>query len=102
MLLTIAVVLIAVDLVTTLVGVRMAGPDIEANAIHRRLMERHGVVVFAVLSRFEGGLAGMVGVLVLIAANNLYGLTRLRRSRSRRADRTAVAGPATLRSDEGE
>jgi 1,4-dihydroxy-2-naphthoate octaprenyltransferase len=94
MLLTIAVVLIAVDLVTTLVGVRMAGPDIEANAIHRRLMERHGVVVFAVsylagaavlvlvLSRFEGGLAGMVGVLVLIAANNLYGLTRLRRSRA--------------------
>lgn len=95
MLLTIAIVLIAVDLVTTLIGVRIAGPDIEANEIHRRVMERHGVAGFAlgylaimtalvlVALQFEGALAGMVGVLVLIAVNNLYGLSRLHRARSR-------------------
>jgi len=107
MLLAIALVLIAVDLVTTLIGVRIAGSEIEANTIHRRVMERHGVAVFAlgylavmtvlvlVAVQFEGALAGMVGVFVLIALNNLYGLTRLRRSRRRRANRTEVAGPGT-------
>jgi uncharacterized membrane protein YqjE len=85
----------------------MAGPDIEANEIHRRVMERHGVAAFAlgylaimtvlvlVALQFEGALAGMVGVLVLIAVNNLYGLARLRRSRRRRANRSEVAGPGT-------
>jgi hypothetical protein len=91
----VAVVLVLVDLATTLIGVRMAGPDIEANGLHHRLLARHGVVAFTLvylagaglmvllLAQVDGALVGVVGVLTLVAVNNLVALVRVRRSRRR-------------------
>jgi hypothetical protein len=92
MLLTIAVILALIDLVTTLIGVRIAGVDSESNGMHRIILTRGGPVVFSLVylagatvliagAHRLGALASVVAVLVLVALNNLYALLRLRAAR---------------------
>ncbi|GGC92661.1 hypothetical protein [Chelatococcus reniformis] len=80
------------DLVTTVAGVRIAGPGAESNLLFQRLIARHGLEVFVagyaivagaaigLASRFEGALEGLAAVLALIVANNGYAIWRLARA----------------------
>ena len=80
------------DLVTTLIGTRLAGADCEDHVLWRRLIARHGPAAFALAylavaaaALFIGGrlgeaaLAGMVAVLALTVFNNLYVFVRILR-----------------------
>lgn len=89
MLLTLATVLLLFDLLTTVVAVRRAGTDMESNPLQRRIMQRLGLGGFAILYVAVAGgvlwlcrghdalLAGLAGVLTLVAANNAYALIQL-------------------------
>jgi hypothetical protein len=90
MILLIAIALIGVDFVTTLVGVRLAGSDIEANVIWRRVFARFGpfgfsigyvvcaaTIVFACSWLGDEALVGLIACLSLVALNNCYALVRL-------------------------
>ncbi len=98
MLIAIAVALLLADLLTTLVGVRIAGPDAEDNTLWRRLMRRHGLaafciaylavmaaVVFAASLAGDSALAGFVAVLALVVSSNLHQLWKLTSRRKRAA-----------------
>jgi hypothetical protein len=92
MLIYLAIGLALLDLVTTVIGVRMAGAAIEENGFHRAVIARAGVTGFvlvyvagvaaliAVLNHFDA-LISLVAVLLLTVLNNGYALLRLRRSR---------------------
>ncbi|MCA2990008.1 hypothetical protein [Gemmatimonas sp.] len=92
MLLSLAIGLALLDLVTTVIGVRMAGAAIEANGFHRAVIARAGLTGFvlvyvagvagliAMLDRLDA-LIGLVAVLLLTVLNNGYALLRLWRSR---------------------
>ena len=79
------------DLVTTLIAVRLSGPGIEANPIHRAVLRRLGVrrfsLLYAVLAAAllrlcavdEYLLIGLGGGLALAVLNNLCVLGRLLR-----------------------
>ena len=95
--LVVAVMLILADLVTTLIGIRIARPDAEDNPLWRQLITRWGRLAFAaahltvmggiVLAASllgDGALAGFVAVLALVVLNNLYVLWRLRKRRLER------------------
>lgn len=90
MLIAAAVVLLLTDLVSTLVGIRLAGPDAEDNPLWRRLIARYGLAafvvaylavmaatVFAASLAGDAALAGFVAVLALVVSNNLRELWRL-------------------------
>lgn len=92
MLLAIAIILVLIDLFTTLLGVRMAGVDAESNGMHRAVLARGGPVVFSLVylagaavligvAHRVGALAGVAAVFVLVALNNVYALWRLRAAR---------------------
>lgn len=93
-----AVALLVADLVTTLVGIRMAGPDAEDNPLWRRLIARYGraafcaaylavmgTVVLGASQADDSALAGIVAVLVLIVASNLRVLWKLTARQKRSA-----------------
>ena len=88
--LAVAVMLILADLVTTLIGIHLAGPGAEDNRLWRQLIARWGRlafaaayltvmggIVFAASLVGDGALAGFVAVLALVALNNIYTLWRL-------------------------
>ena len=87
-----AVGLVLADLVTTVIGIRIAGADIEANTIHAGVVKRFGIgafaafyvavaaVLIAVLA-WLGGLIGLIAVMTIVVVNNLYALYRLRVAR---------------------
>jgi len=90
MLLLIAVALALADLALTLVGVRMAGSDIEANPLWRKVIARRGVpafviaylaiagaIIFLAFAWGQEALVGMVSVIALVVLNNLYVLARI-------------------------
>lgn len=79
-----AVLLLLADLVTTLVGIRFAGPDAEDNPLWRSLTARHGLrtfvaghlaimaaIVFAASRSGDAAIAGWVAFMALVVANNL-------------------------------
>jgi hypothetical protein len=88
MLLRVAILLVALDLLTTLVAVHLCGPGVEANGFYARLIGRHGVlsfsfiylasmgVVLALSALFDGLLIGFASVLFVVVLNNLYALWR--------------------------
>jgi hypothetical protein len=92
MLLRLATGLALLDLITTVIGVRLAGAAIEDHGLHRAVIARAGVtgfvvvyvagaaVLITVLNHFDA-LAGFVAVLLLTVLNNAYALMRLRASR---------------------
>lgn len=90
MLITTAVALMLADLVTTLLGIRIAGPDGEDNPLWRGLIRRHGIAAFVVVHAAvmtailfaaslagDAALAGVVAVFALVVINNLVALWRL-------------------------
>ncbi len=102
MLVVLAVGLVVADLVTTLIGLRIAGPEGETNGFHRRVIVRWGPGVFAIVylaiaaavisfTVWIGGLVGMVPVMAVVVANNVFQLLRWARSRGR--SRGVGAGP---------
>ena len=95
-----AVGLVLADLATTVIGIRAAGADIEANPIHAGVVKRFGigayaafyVIVAAVLIgvlAWLGGLIGLIAVLTIVVVNNLCALYRLH---TRRRDITERNG----------
>ena len=47
MLLRVAILFVALDLLTTLVAVHLCGPGVEANGFYARLIGRYGVLPFS-------------------------------------------------------
>jgi hypothetical protein len=95
MLVAFAVALFGLDLVTTLVGIRAAGPEAEWNGLHRAVIVRYGLVGFGalylagatalvVVGARTGALIGIVPVLAIVVVNNAAQLLRLWRSRRAR------------------
>jgi hypothetical protein len=86
-----AIGLALADLATTLVGVRMVGPEGEVNPWYRAVLRRYGAGGFCVvylgvwtaligvatLDRYL--MVGLTAALALIVLNNLVALARLRR-----------------------
>jgi hypothetical protein len=85
----VTITLFALDLGTTLVGIRVAGPDVEDNGIHRAVIGRFGVVGFLVVYAAVAGLLiavggwtspilllGLTAGLVPVVANNVWQLGR--------------------------
>jgi hypothetical protein len=82
----ICVGLLLADLVTTLIGVHLAGPDVEANPVWQWVLARRGPVLYAAAYAAVAGVLllllswiGMAAVLALVAVNNLIALFRLLR-----------------------
>jgi hypothetical protein len=88
----ICVGLFLADLVTTLIGARLAGSNAEDNPVWQRVLVRHGPAAFAVAYAAVAGvlllamswlgreaLIGMIAVLALVAVNNLLAVFRLLR-----------------------
>lgn len=88
----ICVGLLLADLVTTLIGVHLAGPDVEANPVWQWVLARRGPVLYAAAYAAVAGvlllllswlgqeaLIGMAAVLALVAVNNLIALFQLLR-----------------------
>jgi hypothetical protein len=93
-----AVGLVLADLATTVIGVRVAGADIESNTIHAGVVERFGIgafVVFYVAAAavlvtalaWLGALIGLIAVMAIVVVNNLYALYRLHTHRRDIAER---------------
>jgi len=88
MLLRVAIVLVGLDLLTTLIAVHSCGPGVESNGLYARLICRFGVLPFSffylacmgialALPTFLGGLLiGFASVLLLVVLNNLFALWR--------------------------
>lgn len=90
MLITTVVALILADLGTTLLGIRIAGPDGEDNPLWRRLIRRRGLAAFVVVYAAamsailvaaslagEGALAGLAAVFAIVVIHNVVALWRL-------------------------
>lgn len=90
MALTLAAVALALaDLLVTLIAIKKAGADVEANLIHNAIISRYGLVGFSfayiigaglliyIFSRDNQFLVGMVAVLGLLFLNNIIALIRL-------------------------
>jgi hypothetical protein len=88
----IASALALADLLTTIVGVKTIGPQAESNLVFLGFLSRYGVEAFAAVylagaalliaaaSQFDGALAGLSAILVIILANNLFALWRIYRA----------------------
>jgi hypothetical protein len=92
MLLLIAVILALADLITTLIGVRLAGADGESNPLWRRLIAKHGVAAYSAAYLGLAGvlifvfakigpeaLWGYAACMTFVLANNLYAIVRFLR-----------------------
>lgn len=93
----IAICLVLADYATTVVGIRLAGPDIEANPLYSAIVRRFGLVVYSVVYLMIAGvlitvfaslgvLIGLIAAFTLVVANNLYALYHVRITRRRRAE----------------
>ncbi len=93
----VTIALFALDLGTTLVGIRVAGPDVEDNGIHRAVIRRFGVVGFVVVYAAMASLliavcgwtsplllVGLAAGLVPVVGNNTWQLGRWWRAQRRR------------------
>ena len=88
MLLRVAILLVALDLLTTLVAVHACGPGVESNGFYARIIGRYGVlpfslcylasmgIVLALSTLLDGLLIGFGSVLVVVVLNNLFSLWR--------------------------
>jgi hypothetical protein len=92
MLLLIAVILALADLITTLIGVRLAGAEGESNPLWRRLIAKYGVAAYSAAYLGLAGvlifvfakigpeaLWGYAACMALVVATNLYAIARLLR-----------------------
>ena len=88
MLLRVAILLVALDLLTTLAAVHSCGPGVESNGLYARIIGRYGVlpfsffylasmgIVLALSTLLEGLLIGFASVLLVVVLNNLFALWR--------------------------
>jgi hypothetical protein len=95
MTIALAAVLFGLDLVSTLVGIRIAGPEGETNPLYRAVIVRFGRLGFAavyaviaatlvVVGARTGTLLSIAAVLAIVVVNNVFQILRWWRSQRRR------------------
>lgn len=88
MLIYFALFLALADLLTTVLAVRLLGPDIESNTMYVYLIRRHGLLAFSltylaaiglillIASKLDGLLVGFVSALLVVVIINVFVLLR--------------------------